>query len=237
MPKYHLDVGLLKKLQKATGGKPLKYIREQVSKKAGRQGISSAAAQIVWAKEQGIGITHALNKLPAEIREEVRIAQRVGVVPASVRSVAAKPTRTEARRSSAITAATVNSLLQDQTLRERCKDLLRARRHFDRVFREATTVLDDRLKTKSGIKNMNPVSLVGKVLNPDPKKAVLEISPDGDEQRGFHAICQGVMLAFRNSAHHSLSEGFTREGALKFCGFIDTILGSIEQAEIHIDRV
>ena len=237
MPKYHLDIGLLKKLQRATGGKPLKYIREQISKKAGRQGISSAAAQIIWAKEQGIGITHALNKFPPEVREEVRTAQRVRGALASVRIVAAKPTRMVGRRSGAITGATVNSLLQDHTLRERCKDLIRARKHFDRVFREATTVLDDRLKTKSGITNMNPVNLVGKVLNPDPQKAVLEISPDGDQQRGFHGICQGVMLVFRNSAHHSLSESFTREDALKFCGFIDTILGTIEQAEIHIDRV
>ena len=236
MSKLHLDSDLLEKLAKKTS-KPKKYIREQISKKAGRQGISSVAAQIVWAKQEGIGVTHAQNKLPSYVREEVRSAEKGGAPPVGVRTVSAEPARREARKLGAITAGTVNSLLGDRILRERCKDLLRAKKHFDRVFREATTVLDDRLKTKSGIKHMNPVNLVGKVLSPDPKKAVIEITPDADEQQGFHAICQGVMLAFRNKAHHSLSDKFTREDALKFCGFIDTILGTIEQAQIHLDRV
>jgi uncharacterized protein (TIGR02391 family) len=226
----------LKKLAKRSG-KSTQYLREQTSRKAGRLRISSPAALVLWAQEEGVSITRALNKLPPEVREEVRSVQRGGAAPASVHAVAVKPSRQRSERSNAISAATVNSLLQDQTLRERCKDLLRAKKHFDRVFREATTVLDHRLKTKSGIRNMNPVNLVGKVLNPDPKQAIIEISPDADEQRGFHAICQGVMLAFRNEAHHSLSDKFSREDALKFCGLIDTILGIIEQSAIHLDRV
>lgn len=236
MSKLHLDSDLLEKLARKTS-RSKKYIREQISRKAGRQGISSIAAQIVWAKQEGIGVTHAQNKLPSYVREEVRSAEKGCATPTGARTVTAQPTGREARKSGAITAGTVNSLLYDQTLRERCKDLLRAKKHFDRVFREATTVLDDRLKTKSGIKNMNPVNLVGKVLNPDPNRAIIEISPDADEQRGFHAICQGVMLVFRNKAHHSLSDKFTREDALKFCGFIDAILGTIEQAQTHLDRV
>jgi uncharacterized protein (TIGR02391 family) len=236
LSKHHLDPALLKKLQRATGGKSLQYIREQISRKASKLGISSVAAQIVWAKEHGKGVAHALNALPAEIREEVRNAQRIGKASPRTLKATDRSARPAARTHHAITAATVNSLLQDETLRDRCKDLLAARKHFDRVFREATTVLDDRLKATSGIKNMNPVNLIGKALNPDPKLAIIEISPEPDEQRGFHAICQGVMLAFRNKAHHSLSDKFTREDALKFCEFIDTILGAITQADIHPDR-
>jgi hypothetical protein len=234
MPTPHHDPEFLRKLANQTDKSP-QSLRELASRKAGDLGVSSPAALLLWAKQQGVSITRALKKLPSDVREEVRSAQKGAAGPAGVSAATFRPTRPEVRKPRAITAATINSLLQDETLRERCKDLLRAKKHFDRVFREATTVLDDRLKTKSGIKNMNPFNLVGKVLN--PQKAIVEISPDADEQQGFHAICQGVMLAFRNKAHHSLSDKFTREDALKFCGFIDTILGTIEQAQIHPDRV
>jgi hypothetical protein len=74
-------------------------------------------------------------------------------------------------------------------------------------------------------------------VGPDPHKAIIEVSSDRDEQEGFYSICKGTMLFFRNRAHHALSDQFTREDALKFCGFIDTILGTMEQADIHLDRV
>jgi len=98
-------------------------------------------------------------------------------------------------------------------------------------------VLDDRLKKKPGVKNLNPVNLVSKVLNPDPQKAIIEVSDENDEQERFHGICKGVMLAFRNKSHHELSDKFTREDALKFCGFVDAILTLVEQANLHLDRV
>jgi hypothetical protein len=235
MPK-RLNELLLKKMSAKTG-KTIKYLREQISRSAGRQGISSTAAQLIWAKHMGIGIANALHKLPADVREEVRSA---GVSPSPV----AAPRRSNGTRSpihkrkpEPITAATIDTLLHDPQLRGRCRDLLRARGHFDRVFREATTVLDDRLKKKTGITEMTPENLVGKALNPDPSKAVLEVSAAKSEQEGFHGICKGIMLTFRNKTHHSLSDKFTLEDALKFCGFVDTVLGVIEQATTHTDRV
>jgi hypothetical protein len=236
MPSPRHDQDFLKRLAKQTGKSP-RYLRELASRRAGRLGISSPAALLLWAKEQGLSITRALNKLPGELREEVRSAQSVGPRAIGTGARDGKQTRPKGKRPRAIDAATINSILQDEQLRGRCKDLLLAKKHFDRVFREATTVLDDRLKGKSAITNMNPVNLVGKVVNPDPQKAVLVVSKDKDEQEGFHAICKGVMLGFRNPAHHSLTDRFSREDALKFCGFIDTILGAIDQAELHPERI
>lgn len=235
MPQKRLNEVLLKKMAAKTD-KAEQYLREQISKKAGRQGISSTAAQLVWAKELGIGIANALHKVPADVREEVR---SVGAIASAVplRMTNGKRSSTQKGKAEPITGATVDTLLHDAQLRGRCRDLLRAKKHFDRVFREATTVLDDRLKKKTGISNMNPENLVGKALNPDPSKAVLEVSADKAEQEGFYSICKGIMLMFRNKTHHSLNDKLTREDALKFCSFIDTVLGVIDQAIIHSDRV
>jgi len=112
--------------------------------------------------------------------------------------------------------AAIDFVLEDLELRGRCRDLLLAKKHYDRVVREATTVLDNRLKSVSGIPHMNPGALVGKALSPDPSKAVIVVSLDKDEQQGFYSICSGVMLAFRNKAHHSLSNAFAQADALNF---------------------
>jgi uncharacterized protein (TIGR02391 family) len=141
------------------------------------------------------------------------------------------------RRARPNIAATVDFILEDLELRGRCRDILLAKKHYDRVVREATTVLDDRLKTLSGISLMNPGDLVGKALNPDPNKAVFVVSNKKEEQQGFFNICSGVMLAFRNKAHHSLSDAFTQADVLKFCGIVDAILAVIGKAEKHPERI
>lgn len=235
MPAAKLDQRLLEKLSKKTG-KPVPRLREQISRKASSLGITSEAALARWAIAERIGIGRFLRKLPPEMRSQVS----GGAQPSTPRGRSAAsqgPGRRGVKREQPITAAAIDALVQDRQLHDRCRDLLLARKHFDRVFREATTVLDDRLKTASRIRNMNPVALVNKLLNPNPERVVIEVSSDPGERQGFHAICQGIMLAFRNRAHHSLSDKFTREDALKFCGFIDTLLGTIEQAKVHLDRL
>jgi uncharacterized protein (TIGR02391 family) len=235
MSGLRLDQALLDKMVNKSA-KSKQYMREQISRRAGKQGISSTAAQLVWAQDLGIGIANRLAKVTADVREEVR---SVGV-PVSRAAAGLSKNEGQARtkrKTDAITGATIRKLLHDDQLHARCKDLLQAGRHFDRVIREATTVLDDRLKNVTGIRNMNPENLVGKAINPDPSKAIIEVSPDKSEQEGMHSICKGIMLAFRNKAHHSLSDKFTREDALKFCGFVDTVLAVIGQATIHLDRV
>ena len=84
---------------------------------------------------------------------------------------------------------------------------------------------------------MKPTDLVGKVLNPDPTKAVIAVSPEAYEQQGIHFLCRGVLLAFRDSTHHKLSNAFTQEEALKFCGLIDILLTVIGKGTVHADRV
>ncbi len=228
-----LDVGLLAKMTAKTG-KTKKYLREQISRRASKSAISSLAAQLLWARDLGIGIAVALSHADTEIRNEVRDHRTLPV---------AQPRRalgnsTEKPRSKKPNAsAAIGFLLEDPELRDRCRDLLLAKKHYDRVVREATTVLDARLKKLTGISNMNPAALVGKVLSPDPDKAVIVVSSEKDEQQGFFSICHGVMLAFRNKAHHNLSNTFTQADALKFCAFIDALLAVIGSGVVHLERV
>jgi hypothetical protein len=99
------------------------------------------------------------------------------------------------------------------------------------VFREATTVLDDRLKKLGAITGyMNPIAVVAKVLNPDPKQAIIKVSTEPAEQDGMFSICKGLTLAFRGPLHHALRDDLTRAAALKFCGFIDHLLAILDKA-------
>jgi hypothetical protein len=109
---------------------------------------------------------------------------------------------------------------------------LKGRGPYDRVVREATTILDARLKKLGGIKGyMKPVDVIGKVINPDPDKTILKLSEERAEQEGFHGICKGLTLAFRGPMHHEVSDDLTREAAIKICGFVDVLLGAIEKAK------
>lgn len=230
MPGTHLDRKLLSAIAEKTE-KPEQYIREQISRRASRLGISSEAAQILWAKEFGIGTARFHRSLPPHIQQQVRnlLPSVFASQPEARKPKASRARAHQPKKQDPILAA-IEYLLKDEELRNRCTDLLRARRNFDRVFREATTVLDDRLKRLAGIKRrINPADLAAHVLH--PRRAILRVSPDDDEQEGFFLVCRGLFLAFRNSTHHQLSDKFTREDALRFCGFVDFLLAAIEQAQ------
>lgn len=235
MARNKLDRDLLAKMAQKTD-KPKQYIREQISKRASRNAISSLAAQLLWARDLGLGITYALNRSEPNVRDEVRSTK--SPLPAFTNGRTAQRSGAPKRsKKGADLGSAIDFLLTDVDLHDRCRDLILARRHHDRVVREATTVLDDRLKSVSGISHMNPSALVGKALAPDPSKAVIIISKDKDEQEGFFYTCKGVMQTFRNRAHHTLSNSFTQADALKFCGFIDTILALISNGEVHQERI
>src|SRR5690348_7392855 len=78
MPKKKLDFDLLEKMA-TKSSKSQQYIREQVSRRASKQAISSLAAQITWAKDMGLGVATALNRASADVRDEVRHGQIAAV--------------------------------------------------------------------------------------------------------------------------------------------------------------
>ncbi|MGH2569129.1 MAG: TIGR02391 family protein [Bacteroidota bacterium] len=183
-------------------------------------------------RELGIGTSQAFAKLQPHEQQQVRQAETAPVGdPAQTRKRSKQARARKAPKISHEIAAI--GMLRDDQLRSRVADLLRANKHFDRAFREATTVLDSRIKKMSGIKRMNPLALVGKALNPNPDEAILVVSEEKPEQEGIHAICKGLMLAFRDPMHHDLNDKLTRNDAIKFCSFIDTVLGLVDGATVR----
>jgi hypothetical protein len=79
--------------------------------------------------------------------------------------------------------------------------------------------------------------LVQKAVNPEPAKAVPEVSAEANEQQGFCFICKGIIQVFRNRVHHNVSDKFSQAGALRSCGFADTVLAVLAGAVIHTDRI
>ncbi|MDY0884319.1 TIGR02391 family protein [Dongia soli] len=133
-----------------------------------------------------------------------------------------------------IEVGTLYNSIRDETLRNRCADLLSAPGSFDRVINQATQVLEDRIRIKSdNQEGLSGTQLVNKVLVSDVAKTVLKVSADPDEHRGFCDIMRGMMGAFRNPTHHHISEEFSREDALKVCAFVDNLLRIVDKAELQ----
>jgi len=121
--------------------------------------------------------------------------------------------------------------IQDLELRDRCIDILSAKQHFDRVVNQATLVLEERLRKKSGLVKAYGVDLVNKAINSKPENSVLIISQDVGEQEGFANICRGVVMLYRNPTHHKIVQHYSREKALNICLFIDTLLKTIDTSK------
>lgn len=238
MGAIRLDQGLLTKMERKSK-LSLQSVREGISKRAARWQVVPQAAQVLWAREMGISTTAPMQRLEPHVQEQVRdglpalfSAPAHSASKGNGKRNGHKKERKAARPVSGLRAA-IDYLLSDDELKRRCTSLLTAKHSFDRVFREATTVLDDRLKKLAQIKGkINPDALVAKTLH--PSRAILVVSEYDDEQEGFFNLTKGLMAAFRNPTHHSLNDKLTREDALRFCGFIDAMLTLLGQARVNL---
>jgi len=135
---------------------------------------------------------------------------------------------------SIIEIGSIYNSIQDEELKARCSDILSAPGNFDRVINQSTQVLEDRIRKKSKAdRTLVGAALVNKALNPDLAKTILVVSENQEEHEGVCHICRGLMIGFRNPTHHHLTDSFTREEALKFCAFVDSILQIIEKAKLN----
>lgn len=132
-----------------------------------------------------------------------------------------------------IEIGSIYNSIKDEELKSRCADILTASSNFDRVINQASQVLEDRIRTKSGLdRTFVGIKLINKALNADRSKSVLIVSENNEEHEGFCHICRGIMLAFRNPTHHYISDSFKREDALKFTAFIDNLLKILHKCKV-----
>jgi hypothetical protein len=126
--------------------------------------------------------------------------------------------------------------IKDETLRQRCSDLLGAPGSFDRVINQATQVLEDRLRTKLPFeklcdiipeaKNQIGETLAHKLLGPATPPIIVSDKPE--ERSAFHKMVVGMISYLRNPSHHSLSEDTEWSLAWSVVGIVDSLLSELD---------
>ena len=232
-----LDKKIMSKIAKKLGKKNIIVVNGIVSKKASKLGISAEAALILLAKEHGIGTSTYQRNLDVTKQAEVRDALPSIFAPARAANHAGKIKNGNGTKPTISKKAslklTIEYLIEDQELRSRCQDILMASTNFDRPINQATLVLEDRIRNKVQPMNKRLVGepLVNFAFNEDLSKTVLQVPiKDADDQRGFTQILRGLVPTFRNKTHHHIIKSFSREEAMRVCGFIDVLLRVVDNS-------
>ena len=125
-----------------------------------------------------------------------------------------------------------NSIV-DKELHERCGDILLGETAFDRAINQATQILEDRIKKKSGLEKTTLIgnSLISRAIHTKLDQTVLKFSDEADIQEGYSFLFKGLISIYRNPTHHSLNFKCDREYALKFCAYIDELLLEVNKSD------
>lgn len=232
-----LDQNLLSKIGRKIGksSTDLQPIRGMVARRASKLGISSEAALVLIAGEHGIGTAAYLRTLDSSKQAEIRDSRSFFVQQPSrpaQPSHNSRPSDGKPMTDRELWKAATESLIQDGELKDRCQDLLLAKRNFDRAINQATLVLEDRIREKA----KPQTKLVGEALvnfafKEDLTRTVLQVKGgDSDDQRGCTQILRGVVPLLRNKTHHHIVDDFSRGDALRVCGFIDVLLRIVDDS-------
>jgi uncharacterized protein (TIGR02391 family) len=236
MARRILDEKLIKRLAEKLNREP-RAVGVMVSKRAAKLGISSEAALVVFAKANNIGTAVFQRSLEPSKQAEIR-----GCLAAETPRKADRAHRRAGgngeQRNPAIDYKTamrlaIDALLNDATLKDRCRDLLLARSKFDRAVNQATLVLEHRIREKAQPeKRLTGENLVNFAFNENLDRSRLRVaSGNSDDQRGITQILRGLVPAFRNTTHHHIVDDLSREEAMRICGFIDVLLRVVDGAE------
>lgn len=123
--------------------------------------------------------------------------------------------------------------IEDSEIKERCGDILLGESAFDRAINQATQILENRIKIKSGLESTSLIGipLVSKAIHPKINETILMFSDKPDIQEGYSNLFKGIISIYRNPTHHTLSFECSRDYALKVCAHIDELLKVLECSE------
>ena len=114
-------------------------------------------------------------------------------------------------------------------MKERCADLLLSGGNFDRAVREATLILENRLRKKFALNDtMSGFNMVERLMPDDPTKAMLKFSDTPSEHVGYKNILKGIFQAHRNKTSHGIYS-IDQVDAARICAYIDLLLNLIER--------
>jgi hypothetical protein len=122
-----LNQTLLHKVAKRLGKTP-QYIREQASRRASREGVASPVALVMWARELGIGVASALDKLAPQFQQQLSVPRVAVPTTSRARRAPPAPRRSAARsgRASDGKLVFISHGSEDRRLAGALVDLLRS---------------------------------------------------------------------------------------------------------------
>jgi hypothetical protein len=119
--------------------------------------------------------------------------------------------------------------IKDDELRERCLDLLLRSGKADTAVRDATVVLEDRVRRAAQLGNeFYGTGLIDKALN--PTKGALEFEGTAQEREGLYQLFRGTVGFFKNPTSHRIVADYKSTRARQVVGLIDVLLQLLQEA-------
>ncbi len=134
------------------------------------------------------------------------------------------------RKQLAVAETNITTLINDNELRRRCLELLSADSDYDRAIREASVILEDRVRNALGNdgKGLIGSDLMNKAFRKD--NPFFRLSDHPNEQQGAQFLYSGMMGFFRNKVGHQVIDTYTQADAIRFVAWVDLLLQMVAKA-------
>ena len=102
--------------------------------------------------------------------------------------------------------------------------------HYRQAILDTYILLVETIKTKSGRHDLDGANLMHTIFS--PKKPIIKISDDPDEQLGFMWMFSGAVMGIRNPKAHRLIQQKDPQRTLEWLSFASVLLRVLDDAEV-----